>query len=128
MSTAPPSAINPLGAPWPGQTYNEDDKPNWVGHLITKYCPQPRYVPKGYKEDASKDKPALPSPDISFKQNPILVYNYATGGHTVLALKDQIERQFLLGFGKQQKDEPGSAKKTLLSSMLELAFICTSLI
>lgn len=45
QSKVKPDADNPLGIRFPGVTWNEPDRPNWVGHLITKYCPEPRYRP-----------------------------------------------------------------------------------
>ncbi|KAI0065396.1 hypothetical protein BV25DRAFT_1821796 [Artomyces pyxidatus] len=67
-----PSSENPIGLPLPGITYNEPDKFNWVGHLITSYCNN---------------------------RSDILVYDYAIGGQTVSGVCNQVDRQFLSSIG-----------------------------
>jgi hypothetical protein len=100
-----PNASNPLGVPFPGiytlltyvhrllnlalvtagdnwSMWNEDDTPNWVGHLISKYWPEPRYNPKGEQTD-------------EFRASPLLVYDFAVGGDTVHRVAAQVTHQFL---------------------------------
>ncbi|CAA7271642.1 unnamed protein product [Cyclocybe aegerita] len=78
-----PSASQPLGVPFPGFTYNEVGQPNWVGHLITKYCPEPRYIPTAAQQTEA------------WNRSPLLVYDYAEGGSTVPRVCHQIEKGFL---------------------------------
>jgi len=73
-----PSASQPLGIPFPGATYNEPDLPNWVGYLITKYCPPPRFDPSEEVQCSH------------YTESPLLVYNYAKGGATILGVRSQI--------------------------------------
>lgn len=87
-----PDANKPLGVPFPGITWNEPERPNWVGHLITKYCPEPRYRPSDagrYGNSTLKDFNS-PVPDrltfqdvqLAIKKHrlhgPILPYWYTT--------------------------------------------------
>ena len=74
-----PSASQPLGVPFPGDTYNEPDLPNWVGYLITKYCPPPRFDPSKEEQDSH------------YKESPLLVYDYAEGGATIANVCSQIK-------------------------------------
>ncbi|KLO08948.1 hypothetical protein SCHPADRAFT_908199 [Schizopora paradoxa] len=72
-----PSVDHPLGIPFPGHTWTDDsagmgdegmsENPNWVGHLVTS------------RRNAEK---------------PIVVYDYAVGGHCVLDVRGQIEDTF----------------------------------
>ncbi|KDQ09428.1 carbohydrate esterase family 16 protein [Botryobasidium botryosum FD-172 SS1] len=64
--TPAPTDDNPLGIEYPGVTYAEEGKPNWVGFLATVY-----------------------------NASPLLVYNYALGGATVDGVANQVERSFL---------------------------------
>ncbi|KAF8908130.1 SGNH hydrolase-type esterase domain-containing protein [Gymnopilus junonius] len=80
-----PSAVQPLGAKFPGLTFAEVDQPNWVGHLITKYSPPPRFDPS-VKEDEL---------DPVYLDSPLLVYDYAVGGVTVAGVRNQVEKSFL---------------------------------
>ncbi|KAG8911135.1 hypothetical protein FRC01_005908 [Tulasnella sp. 417] len=59
-----PKEETPLGVEFPGDTWVEDQKPNWVGHLINKY------YPKG----------------------PLLVYDYAVGGNDIDGMRRQIQK------------------------------------
>ncbi|KIO19679.1 hypothetical protein M407DRAFT_30680 [Tulasnella calospora MUT 4182] len=59
-----PSEETPLGVEFPGDTWVDDKKPNWVGHLINKYYPK----------------------------SPLLVYDYAFGGDNIHGLKRQVQR------------------------------------
>lgn len=63
----PPTEDNPLGVQFPGMTWAEDGEPNWVGHLVTNYPPAP-----------------------------LLEYNFARGGDTVIGVRGQMERGFML--------------------------------
>lgn len=72
-----PSVDNPLGIPFPGQTWTDDSEgmgdcgmsrnPNWVGHFVTS------------RRNAG---------------NPIVVYDYAHGGHAVPDMRRQITEIF----------------------------------
>jgi hypothetical protein len=64
--------------------WNEDDAPNWVGHLISKYWPEPRYKPN---EDQTDE----------YKASPLLVYDFAVGGDTVQGVAAQVTQRFLPG-------------------------------
>ncbi|KAJ3801352.1 hypothetical protein GGU11DRAFT_769883 [Lentinula aff. detonsa] len=81
-----PCAAKPLGVDFPGNSllmWNEHGTPNWVGHLITKYTPEPRY------------KPDVDEQDEGYTDNPILVYDYAVGGSTIDGVKHQVGSFFL---------------------------------
>ncbi|TRM62254.1 hypothetical protein BD626DRAFT_498650 [Schizophyllum amplum] len=97
------SATNPLGPPFPGPgcftDYDETSKksrPNWVGHFITKYAPEPRY------------KSGLPieQQDPSFARDPLLVYDYARGGHSISDVLMQITDQFLRELRDCHRERP----------------------
>ncbi|EPQ58338.1 hypothetical protein GLOTRDRAFT_57235 [Gloeophyllum trabeum ATCC 11539] len=79
-----PRPEEPLGVDFPGITWTEQDQPNWVGHLVTKYTP-----------------------------NPLLVYDYAVGGDTIAGVKRQVERQFLPHVGQKPDWAPWTAEDTL---------------
>lgn len=98
-----PSAIQPLGIEYPGFTWNEPNKPNWVGHLITEYCPTPRYIPD--RNESGQDPAYLSSP--------LLVYDYALGGDTIVGVKQQIRGWFLPKAGKKPSWSPWSANTSL---------------
>lgn len=108
-----PSAGNPLGVYYPGSEnyglWNEPDQPNWVGHLITKYRPGPRYTPPeepsipGRWDDQSQD----------WIENPLLVNDYAMGGDTVHGVVRQVETMYLPGLGKNPPKAPWTAEETL---------------
>ncbi|KAJ3506657.1 hypothetical protein NLJ89_g6751 [Agrocybe chaxingu] len=80
-----PTPYEPLAVPFPGKTYAEPDLPNWVGHLITKYCPSPRYCPDLPDEEQ----------DEEYVESPLLIYDYAVGGNTVSGIAFQIDNVFL---------------------------------
>lgn len=63
------------------------DLPNWVGHLITKYCPSPRYSLGDVQDEG-------------YLKSPMLVYNYAQSGDRVQGAARQVDR-FLSSPGKQ---------------------------
>ncbi|GLB34892.1 hypothetical protein LshimejAT787_0204570 [Lyophyllum shimeji] len=83
------TALQPLGVPFPGSTWNEPDLPNWVGHLVTKYFPRPRFIPAGVEQDAA------------YLERPLLVYDYAKGGDTVTGVRRQIQSRFLPSVGQK---------------------------
>jgi len=85
-----PSASQPLGIPFPGNTYNEEDLPNWVGYLITQYCPPPRFNPSEEEQDSH------------YTESPLLVYDYARGGDTVAGVRSQIENFFIPSLVKER--------------------------
>lgn len=91
---AKPDDLDPLGVAFPGMTYNEPNLPNWVGHLITKYSPPPRYNPEYIQQQEG------------YHDRPLLVYDYAAGGDTVAGVRRQIQRKFLPGIGL--RSEPDS--------------------
>jgi len=98
-----PTAANPLGVEFPGHTWNEIDKPNWVGHLITKYTPGPRFKPG---QPLSKQDP-------QWAKSPLLVHDFARGGDTVDGVRRQVERSFVPDLGKKPKRAPGTATDSL---------------
>jgi len=98
-----PTAANPLGIEFPGHTWNEIDKPNWVGHLITKYTPGSRFKPG---QPLSKQDP-------QWAKSPLLVHDFARGGDTVDGVRRQVERSFLPDLGKKPKWAPWTATNSL---------------
>ncbi|KAG8902807.1 hypothetical protein FRB99_004106 [Tulasnella sp. 403] len=84
-----PSPEKPLGVEFPGITYAEFGKPNWIGHLIDKYT----------------------------KSSP-LVYNYAVGGHTLPGYTNQIRLGFLKGPASKQSEIPWAATNSLFISWI----------
>ncbi|KZS92110.1 hypothetical protein SISNIDRAFT_474841 [Sistotremastrum niveocremeum HHB9708] len=58
---------NPLGVEWPGNPFCETNQPNWVG-----------YIARDRKES----------------DNPLLVFDYAVGGHTVQGVINQVNDYF----------------------------------
>jgi len=81
----PPTESQPLGVSFPGQTYNERGLPNWVGHMITTYAPEPRFVP--FLKETERDVRGL--------ESALLVYSYAEGGSTMENVREQIQYSFL---------------------------------
>lgn len=98
-----PTASNPLGVPYPGLTWNEPDLPNWVGHLITKFCPPPRYDPNA--EEGQEV--------AGYTDSPLLVYDYARGGDTIAGVRRQIQEQFLKKVGQKPSWAPWAANNSL---------------
>ncbi|KAJ4487877.1 hypothetical protein J3R30DRAFT_3432052 [Lentinula aciculospora] len=101
-----PCALKPLGLDFPGyplEMWNEEGTPNWVGHLITKYTPEPRY------------KPDVDEQDEGYIDNPILVYDYAVGGSTIDGVKVQVGSFFLGqgGVGTKPDWAPWTSEETL---------------
>lgn len=89
MQTPEPTTDLPLGAKWPGFTWNEPDLPNWVGHLLTKYAPGPKYDPTADQQDEA------------YLAAPLLAYDYAIGGATHLGVRHQVERFLRSDFSKK---------------------------
>ncbi|KII88437.1 carbohydrate esterase family 16 protein [Plicaturopsis crispa FD-325 SS-3] len=83
----PPTRRDPLGLPYPGYPFTEDNQPNWVGHLLSKYAPRIRYNPS--------KKTAVDLDGKQVDEPPILVYDFAVGGDTVHGVSTQVERHFL---------------------------------
>jgi len=79
-----PTRESPLGIKFPGLTYNEADEPNWVGHFVTNYSPNPD----------------------------LLVYDYAVGGATAQGVKGQCH-SFLNHVGKKPEWAPWTSEDTL---------------
>lgn len=98
-----PSAVNPLGVRFPGHTWNEPDKPNWIGHLITKYTPGPRFKPGK----------SLRKQDPQWVKSPLLVHDFARGGDTVDGVKRQVETSFLPDLGEKPQWAPWTATDSL---------------
>ncbi|KAF8625822.1 hypothetical protein AX15_005202 [Amanita polypyramis BW_CC] len=99
----PPNAVQPLGITYPGFTWNEENEPNWVGHLVTKYYPAPRYTPN-CEENGQ---------DPEYMSSPLLVYDYARGGDTMDGVKHQITNWFLPKGGTKPDWAPWSADTSL---------------
>ncbi|KDR70197.1 hypothetical protein GALMADRAFT_103353 [Galerina marginata CBS 339.88] len=97
-----PSPSQPLGIPFPGMTFNPPD-PNWVGHLITKYCPEPRF-----DLSAGDD-----NQDPAYVESALLVYDFAIGGHTVDGVRLQVSNYFLPKLGTKPPWAPWNAEDTL---------------
>lgn len=97
-----PNAQQPLGVKFPGYTFNEDGLSNWVGHLISKHCPEPRFDPNGVQEEA-------------WIKSPLLVHDYAKGGDIVQGIQRQVERLFLLDLGKRPEWASWTECETLFS-------------
>ncbi|OCB85936.1 hypothetical protein A7U60_g7070 [Sanghuangporus baumii] len=89
-----PSESEPLGIPFPGQTWTEGDmdsmgdstNANWVGHLVS------------FRRKDGKS---------------LLVYDYAVGGHTINGMKSQVEKWFLPHAGKRPSWAPWDSKDSL---------------
>ncbi|KDQ09579.1 carbohydrate esterase family 16 protein [Botryobasidium botryosum FD-172 SS1] len=91
----PPSDENPLGVVFPGQTYAEDDAPNWVGYLATE-----------------------------FNKSRFLVYDYAVGGAVTRHLRfEQVEREFLKGAGSRDSDSKAARPKWNAGNSLFVSWI-----
>lgn len=84
------------------------DLPNWVGHLITKYCPEPRYSP----DDKVQEE--------GYVRSPLLVYNHAKSGDRVPGVVRQV--------GKFLSEEPDWAPGNSLFSGSNITFSFSLLI
>ncbi|KIY65494.1 carbohydrate esterase family 16 protein [Cylindrobasidium torrendii FP15055 ss-10] len=76
-----PTSAVPLAVPFPGTQdglWNEPGRPNWVGHLLTKYRAGPLF------------QPGTTHQDPTWSKRPLLVYDYAEGGAEVMDVADQI--------------------------------------
>ncbi|KAL0946597.1 hypothetical protein HGRIS_012797 [Hohenbuehelia grisea] len=101
-----PYAQEPLGATWPGIVYNEHDQPNWVGYILSKYRPGPKFDPSA--KEQTED----------YLQNPLLVFDFARGGATMFEVHRQIEADFLQTVGKSPENAPWQALNALFSMYL----------
>ncbi|KAF8910985.1 hypothetical protein CPB84DRAFT_1672002 [Gymnopilus junonius] len=99
-SAGRPTAQQPLGVEFPGYTFNEDGLPNWVGHLISKHCPEPRFNPNGEQGE-------------EWIKSPLLVHDYAKGGDIVQGIQRQFERLFLPDLSKRPDWAPWTESQTL---------------
>ncbi|KAI0713878.1 hypothetical protein C8Q76DRAFT_768744 [Earliella scabrosa] len=82
-----PTAEEPLGVPFPGYTWCEPGKPNWVGHFVQKVRAQ-----------------------LDMR---LLVYNYARGGDTAEGVGRQVHDQFLPDLAPKPDWAPWSSDDTL---------------
>ncbi|KAJ8699792.1 hypothetical protein PTI98_002879 [Pleurotus ostreatus] len=89
IQTPEPTPNLPLGTEWPGFTWNEPDLPNWVGHLLTKYAPGPKYNPTADQQDEA------------YLAAPLLAYDYAIGGATYSGVRHQVERFLRSDYSKK---------------------------
>ncbi|TFK29984.1 hypothetical protein FA15DRAFT_699550 [Coprinopsis marcescibilis] len=96
-----PTPLQPLGTPFPGNTWNEEGLPNWVGHMITKYSPGPRFNPSRVEQDEA------------YRADPLLIYDYACGGDRVDGVKRQIQRLFLPIVGTKPNWAPWNESNSL---------------
>jgi len=98
-SRAPhPTPENPLGVEFPGITFtrtSEEPEPNWVGHLITEYCPRPS----------------------------VLVYDYAVGGGTIHGVKHQIDYHFMRSLASKPDWAPWTGDDTLFGTS-DMCWLC----
>ena len=96
-----PDKEHPLGSPSPVYVWTEaQDKPNWVGHLVSKH-----------------------------KANPdLLVYNYAVGGDDVRALENQVKKRFLPHAGGQPDWAPWKSNNTLFGKYEGLSRFSTRIL
>ncbi|CAL1704185.1 unnamed protein product [Somion occarium] len=95
-----PSEEHPLGVVFPGYSWAEDHKPNWVGYLITEFAPG----------------------------HAMLVYDYAVGGDRVNGVVSQIQRHFIPKVGQKPDWAPWSSDDTLFITWVginDCAFIAT---
>jgi len=89
-----PNEKEPLGVPFPGYTWAEGGEeemgdstnPNWVGHLVTSRLR---------------------------RKKPLLVYDYAVGGHTLSGVKSQIDLWFLPHVAQKPDWAPWTADESL---------------
>ncbi|EJD02495.1 uncharacterized protein FOMMEDRAFT_141520 [Fomitiporia mediterranea MF3/22] len=91
----PPTKEEPLGVPFPGITYAEEGKPNWVGYLARDLCPSG-------------------SGDV----HPLLVFDYAKGGAIVPDVVLQVSDQFVEKAGKKPSWAPWAAGNSLFSTWI----------
>ena len=74
-----------MGIQFPGITWTESGKPNWVGHFVTNYSPNPS----------------------------LLVHDYACGGHTVDGVERQVRLEFLPYVADKPDWAPWQSNNTL---------------
>ena len=93
-----PTLEEPLGVPYPGTTWAESGKPNWVGHLLNK---------------------------LQRRQISPLVYDFARGGDTVDGVERQIEQEFMPELAERPSWAPWENSDTLLSQYRDFLFAHT---
>lgn len=118
------SATLPLGIAYPGDgCYTDRDldtsapRPNWIGHLLARYWPEPRFRPAtitavdsdGRGVEKPGDESSLPQ-DPAYMRDPLLVFDYAHGGHTVPQVLRQISEQFKAELAPWRQDIAGAVK------------------
>jgi hypothetical protein len=84
-SSPHPTQLEPLGVPFPGDTWTEPGRANWVGHLIRNYSPNPS----------------------------LLIYDYAVGGDTVSGVEYQVRAHFQPTAAKKPDWAPWTADDSL---------------
>lgn len=82
-----PTHDQPLGVEFPGHTWCEPGKPNWVGHLVQQIR-------------------------VHRTTNP-LVYDYAIGGDTVDGVRRQVQHEFLPHLAPKPDWAPWTSEDTL---------------
>ncbi|KAH9935006.1 uncharacterized protein B0H18DRAFT_979369 [Fomitopsis serialis] len=82
-----PTLEDPLGVEFPGHTWAEPGKANWVGHLITEHS-----------------------------LSPILVHDYAMGGDRVDGVRRQIEKDFMPNLAPKPSWAPWREQDTLFAT------------
>ncbi|KAF9075219.1 hypothetical protein BDP27DRAFT_1315709 [Rhodocollybia butyracea] len=101
-----PRPEQPLGVNFPGhplEMWNGEGTPNWVGHLLTKYMPAPRFNPDAREQDEG------------YAKEPLLTYDYAIGGNRVSGVEHQFENLFMgdRGVGTRPEWAPWKSEDTL---------------
>lgn len=88
FKTSPrPTIEQPLGVPFPGATWAEPKKANWVGHLVTRLK----------------------------KQTSLVVYDFAKGGDTTDGVDRQVTKLFLPGLVEGTEAKVWDPSTTLFS-------------
>ncbi|KAI0077245.1 hypothetical protein K474DRAFT_1707544 [Panus rudis PR-1116 ss-1] len=93
-----PTERHPLGLPYPGITWAENDKPNWVGYFV-----------KEFNKDRS-----------------LLVYDYAVGGDVVRNMVNRVDRLFIPKIGNRPDFAPWTPDDSLFITWIginDCAFI-----
>lgn len=84
-----PTLEQPLGVDFPGNTWAEPGKPNWVGHLAIQRTP-----------------------------SPLLVYDYGLGGDRVDGVRRQVEKEFIPHLGSKPSWAPWTEDDTMFGMLL----------
>ncbi|KAL1741299.1 hypothetical protein HDZ31DRAFT_45745 [Schizophyllum fasciatum] len=115
----PRTATQPLGVPFPGPGCFTDydgtrrrQAPNWVGHFLVTYAPEPRFRDLEFDPNAPEKPGRAQAQDPAYERDPVLVYDYARGGKMVADVVSQIVDQFLplLGAWRRERAAEGSGK------------------